>query len=50
MNVHLKDFIGKPVDVWTVKGQSEVKDSGILQNVDEQWVAIKNIRLVKPTL
>lgn len=41
MNPNLKDFIGKAVDVWTVRGQTEVKDSGILQNADEQWVVIQ---------
>ncbi len=61
MNLTLKDFIGKPVDVWTVRGQSEVKDSGVLHHVDEQWVVIKQgnehlffavarIRLLKPQL
>ncbi|PQV64278.1 hypothetical protein B1R32_106124 [Abditibacterium utsteinense] len=61
MSANLKDFIGKHVDVWTVMGQTETKDSGILRNVDEAWIVIEKnnellffsmmrVRLVKPTL
>ncbi len=41
MSANLNDYIGKPVDIWSVRGQSEIKDSGVLQNVDERWVVIQ---------
>lgn len=59
MTQKLQDFVGKEVDVWSIRGETEIKDSGRLHDVTEQFVVIEQyssllffplarVRLIKP--
>lgn len=58
----LEELRGQWIDVWTIRGQSEIKDSGKLVGADEQLIKLETslgellyiplfrIRLIKPRI
>lgn len=55
----LRDLLGKYVQVYSVRGETEISDAGILEAFDGAWLRLRNddgvlyfsfhrIRLIKP--
>lgn len=41
MSTKIQELVGQTVDVWTVQGQHETRDSGVLRGVDERWLVLE---------
>ncbi len=55
----LRELIGRQINVYSVQGQSEIRDSGELVSYDDTWLCLRKdgellyfsihrVRLVKP--
>ena len=55
----LQELVGRAVQVYTVRGESEVSDTGVLDAYDDNWIrlrkenvlllfSVSRVRLIKP--